>query len=153
MEGEQEPAEIGRIKRDLATRAADEEATGAWLERAMEAAWRVAETLADYPRIADLIGERHRIIANDWQAASLARLIARHLDRSVALLEHVDFSPAAARADLTADRCYPPLLYAAAELIDRAADLAAQSASLVHDNERRWRVFRERVRVITEGAA
>jgi hypothetical protein len=29
-------------------------------------------------------------------------------------------------------------------LVDRAVDLTTPSAALVHDNERRWRVFRER---------
>ncbi len=33
----------------------------------------------------------------------------------------------------------------ASELLDRASDLLAESATLVHDNERRWRVFGERV--------
>jgi hypothetical protein len=30
-------------------------------------------------------------------------------------------------------------------VISRAADLCSDSAGLVHDNERRWRVFRGRV--------
>jgi len=53
------------------------------------------------------------------------------------------------RADLAGQRSLPPYLYSASELLDRAADLAAESATLVHDNERRWRVFRERVESIT----
>jgi hypothetical protein len=32
-----------------------------------------------------------------------------------------------------------------AELIPHAADLCSDSAGLVHDNERRWRTFRQRV--------
>jgi hypothetical protein len=40
-------------------------------------------------------------------------------------------------------------LNSAAELIDRAADLAAQSTTLTHDNDRRWRVFRERLLALT----
>jgi hypothetical protein len=36
-------------------------------------------------------------------------------------------------------------LWSAAELLDHAADLFSDSAGLVHDNERRWRVFRARV--------
>jgi hypothetical protein len=32
-----------------------------------------------------------------------------------------------------------------AEMISRAADLCCESSRLVHDNERRWRVFRQRV--------
>jgi hypothetical protein len=49
------------------------------------------------------------------------------------------------RADLAEARSYPRYLFSASELVDRAADLASESAMLVHDNERRWRVFRERV--------
>jgi hypothetical protein len=30
-------------------------------------------------------------------------------------------------------------------LIYRASDLAAESAALVHGNERRWRVFKQRI--------
>jgi hypothetical protein len=33
-------------------------------------------------------------------------------------------------------------------IINRAADLCSDSAGLVNDNERRWRVFRERVATI-----
>jgi hypothetical protein len=37
------------------------------------------------------------------------------------------------------------VLYSTAELISHAADLCSDSAGLVHDNERRWRTFRQRV--------
>lgn len=101
MEGEGEPAEIGRIKRDLAAIADASADTGAWLAQAMEASWGVAESL-----IADLAGERRA----------------------------------------------PGYLFSASELIDRAADLGAESAALVHENERRWRVFRDRVEELTDQA-
>jgi hypothetical protein len=39
----------------------------------------------------------------------------------------------------------PRYLDSAAELIDRAADLLAEGSVLVHDSERRWRVFQARV--------
>jgi hypothetical protein len=39
----------------------------------------------------------------------------------------------------------PAYLHSAAELLDRAADLIVQSAVLVHENERRWRMWIERV--------
>jgi len=151
MEGEGEPAEIARIKRELAASAADDDASGAWLERAMEAAWGAAELLLDHPAVADLLGERHRIVANDWLAATQSRMAARHLQRSVAILERIDFSPAALRADLAGGRDNARYLYSATELIDRAADLAAESSTLVHENERRWRVFHQRVTAIAEG--
>jgi hypothetical protein len=66
------------------------------------------------------------------------------LDRAADILEHVDFTPAALRADLTG-RVWTGLLYSAAEIMSHAADLRSDSAGLVHDNERRWRAFRHRV--------
>lgn len=146
MEGEGEPTELKRIKRDLEKVAADLEETGAWLSAAMEQAWQVAGGLAAYPALADLLGERHRIIANDWQAAGLQALIGRLARRALDLVERIDFSPDALRADLAGERQNAAYLYSASELIDRAADLLAESATLVHENERRWRVFGRRVR-------
>jgi hypothetical protein len=72
-------------------------------------------------------------------------LAALVLERAGDLLERVDFAPAAVRADLAGARAFPRRLSSAAELIDHAADLLSDFAGLVHDNERRWRVFRVRV--------
>lgn len=145
LEGEGEPAEIAKLKRDLETLAADMETSGEWLGTAMEQAWQVAGALAEYPELADLLGERHRIISNDWQSADMQKLVARLLRRALELLERIVFSPAALRADLAGERNGASYLYSASELADRAADLITQSAVLVHDNERRWRVFRLRI--------
>jgi hypothetical protein len=145
MEGEQEPTEIKQLRRDLETLADDMEAGGEWLAAAMEKAWAVAGSLAAYPALADLLGERHRIIANDWQAASDQTLIARLVRRALEILDQIDFSPAVLREDLAGERVAPAYLYSASELLDRAADLTVESASRVHDNERRWRVFGERI--------
>lgn len=93
--------------------------------------------------------ERHRIIANDWQAAGLNSLVAQLLRRAGKLLEQVDFSPSALREDLSGSRTATAYLFSASELIDHAADLIADSAKLVHDNERRWRVFHDRVVALT----
>ena len=147
MEGAGEPAEITRIKSELRAIAASSEQSGSWLAAAMEASWGMAEALLSYPRLADLLGERHKIIGNDWQNA--AQLVVRHLRRAVAVMERVDFSPAALRKDLAGARSAPCYLYAAAELINHAADLAAASSVLTHENERRWRIFHERVEQIT----
>lgn len=149
MEGEGEPAEIGRIKSWLETIAASSEQTGSWLAAAMEASWAMAEALLTYPQLADLLGERHRIIGNNWQNACTAQLIARYLRRAVTVMERVDFSPAALRKDLAGARSAAGYLYAAAELINHAADLSAASSVLTHEDERRWRIFRERVEQIT----
>jgi hypothetical protein len=146
MEGEGEPAEITRIKRDLRAAAASHEEGGAWLTAAMEQAWTVAAQLTRYPQLADLLGERHRIITNDWQSAELQRLIGRLLARVADILDAVDFRPATLRQDLATPARY---LFSASELLGHAVDLTTQSAALVHDNERRWRVFRERAEAVS----
>lgn len=145
MEGEGEPAEITRMKTDLRTLAATYETTGAWLTDAMQAAWGVAEALLGYPALDDLLAERHRIISNDAQAAAVSTIAARSVARAVVILDRVEFTPAALRADLSGARRAPALLFSAAELLDHAADLIAQATTLTHENERRWRVFHERV--------
>ena len=145
MEGEGEPAEIARIRRDLRAAAASHEGGSAWLAAAMEQSWAVAAQLTRYPQFADLLGERHRVIANDWQSAQLQRLIGRLLARAADILDAIDFRPATLREDLRTPARY---LFSAAELINHAVDLTTQSATLVHDNERRWRVFRERAEAV-----
>jgi hypothetical protein len=147
MEGEGEPAELGRLKRDLGALADDYAATGEWLAEAMEAAWATAARLR-HPGLADLLGERHRIIANDWQAAGLSALVSRLVRRAGDILSFLDLTPGGIRADLAGPRMLPGSLHSAAELLSRAADLATESAGLVNDNERRWRVFRSRAAAI-----
>ena len=149
MEGGGEPAEITRIKSELETVAASGEQSGSWLAAAMEASWAMAEALLAYPELADLLAERHKIIGNNWQNASTAQLIARYLRRAVAVMERIDFSPTGLRNDLAGARSAPAYLYSAAEMINHAADLSAASSVLTHENERRWRIFHERVEQIT----
>ncbi|CAM5456680.1 hypothetical protein [Streptomyces avidinii] len=150
MEGEDEPVELQRLKRDVRELAEDSDQTGIWLAHAMEQAWEAKGPLAAYPALADLLGERHRIIANDWQSAGLLALVARLLRRSLDLLDRVAFF-AALRSDLRSERNAPAYLYSASELLDRAADLLAESATLVRDNERRWRVFGTRIHRLRSG--
>jgi hypothetical protein len=145
MEGEAEPAEISRIKRDIEDLASGVEEIGDWLEKAMAQSWQVAGALVDYPALAGVLGERHQIIVNDWQAAALQKMIGRVLRRSLDMLSGLDFAPTEVRADLSGPRNSVAYLLSASELIDRAADLLAQSATLVHENERRWRTFAARV--------
>ena len=145
MEGGGEPVEMTRLKRELSTAAEDATAAGAWLADAMQSSWAVAVAILDIDALADLAGERHRIIANNWQGASLMTLAGIVLARAVEVLERVEFTAGAVRADLAATRVFPARLFSAAEMIDHAADLFSDFAGLVHDNERRWRVFRARV--------
>jgi hypothetical protein len=153
MEGEGEPVEIQGIKRDL-RRVADELLSIAeWLASAMGASWDAAAALLDFAEFASLLGERHRIISNDLQAAHLSDGAGRILQRAVEILDRVDFRPAALRADLSGAAISPQLLYSAAELAARAADMLSESAGFVHDNERRWRTFRARVTEVMSSAA
>ena len=145
MEGEGEPGEIKHLKRDVRIFAEDAGGAGDWLVTAMQSSWDIAPMLFDIDDLADLLGERHRIIANNWQGASMLTLTGRILIRAVELLDHVEFTPAALRADLTKPHVSAGHLYSAAEMLDHAADLLSDYAGIVHDNERRWRVFRARV--------
>jgi hypothetical protein len=145
MEGEQRPVEVTALIAELRVVGEGQGRAGDWLTSAMEASWAMAETLLEIPELADLLGERHRIIANDWQAAELSRLTGRVLERAAEVLERVDYAPEALRVDLDGPRRTPGRLYSAAEMIAHAADLCCASSGLVHDNERRWRVFRARV--------
>jgi len=149
MEGEGEPQEITKMENDIRVISNDYAKTGEWLAKAMEVSWDVAKQLTGNPLLADLLGERHRIIINDWQAAYLSSLISELCGRASDILNQIDFAPEKIRNDLRNVRSYPGYLYSAKELLDRAADLASESATLVHDNERRWRVFRERLEQIT----
>jgi len=145
MEGEGEPAEIAQMKRAIEQKATDSEQTGEWLGKAMEQSWGIAGSLVQFDDLIDLLGERHRIIAADWQAASMSVQISRYLRRALETLQQVDFTPAAIREDMAGDRRSAAYLYTACELLDAAADLYTRSSTLVHENERRWRVFAERV--------
>lgn len=127
--------------------------TVTWLAQAMHASWDIAAALVDIPGLEDVLGDRHRIIANDWLAANTSALIARQLGRAADILDKVDFTPAALRADIAGPRRSAALLHSAAEIINRAADLCSDSAGLVNDNERPWRLFRERVATIVGPAA
>ena len=145
MEGEGEPAEIAHLKRDLRSVAEDSIAAGEWLTAAMESSWAVAAVLLDIEDLADLLGERHRIITNNWQGASMVCVAGQILVRAAEVLDRIDFAPAALRSDLAQRRTSAARTHSAAEMIDHAADLLSDFAGVVHDNERRWRVFRSRI--------
>jgi len=152
MEGEGEPAEIAEMKGEIERMAGGSERTGEWLSQAMEQSWGIAGALVQFDDLVDLLGERHRIIGNDWQAAGMNALCGRFLRRSLDVLAQVDFSPPALRDDLAGPRRNSAYLLTASELLDAASDLFTRSATLVHENERRWRIFGQRVRELRDAA-
>ena len=87
MEGQGEPGEIKHLKRDLRTFSEDAAGAGDWLATAMQSSWDIAPLLFDIDDLADLLGERHRIIANNWQGASMMTLTGRILSRAAELLD------------------------------------------------------------------
>lgn len=145
MEGGGEPAEITRLKDDLRTRADSNEQSGSWLYAAMSVSWQSAGSLVHVPALGDLLGERHRIIVNNWLAADMARLTASLLGRAADILDALELTPQGVRADLSGARTIPGFLYSAATLLDRAADLAVTSTTLTRDSEPAWRAWQARV--------
>ena len=115
MEGEGEPAELAHLIRDLRTSAEDFSGTGDWLANAMQASWDIAAVLVDIPGLEDLLGDRHRIIANDWLASNMSNLIARLL---------VAPPTSSTRSTSRLQRCVPISLAApsAARALRRRAD-------------------------------
>ena len=103
----------------------------------------MAAARLQFDGLAYVMGERHRIISNDWLAAHMQSLIGTLLARSADMLEHGRPHPGLPlRADLAGPRLAPRRLYAAAEVLSRAADLCCESAERCTNNERRWRVTR-----------
>jgi hypothetical protein len=145
LEGEGRPTEITAMIGELRADAEGFTTGGQWLATAMQASWRGAAAVLDVDGLADVLGERHRIISNDWLAAHMQSVLGQLLARAADMLEHIDLTPAALRADLAGARVTPRRMHSVAEMISRAADLCCESSRLVHDNERRWRVFRQRV--------
>jgi len=145
LEGEGEPAELRRIKALLHERSVQCQDVGSWLAEAMTESWQAASALLPVRPLADLLGDRHRIIANNSLAASMSRLAGQCLGRAAELLEAVELTPAAIRADLAGPRWYPGYLYSAAVLLDRSVDLALTSTTLTRDSEPSWRAWLNRV--------
>jgi hypothetical protein len=150
MERQGQPPEIAHLISDLRTFAETQRATGDWMAQTMQSSWESAAALIPLGGLADMLAERHRIIASDWQAASMIALSSRILARAADVLEQVDFAPSALRADLAGGAICIARLYSAAELIAHAADLCTASAGLVHGEERRWRTFRQRITEIVD---
>jgi hypothetical protein len=153
MEGMGEPAELVRLRADLRTRGAGAEQTGAWLRNAMASSWKSAGALLGMRPLADVLGDRHRIIANNRLAAEMSCLVAALLLRAAEILETVDLSPNGLRADLSTDRSVPGYLYSAAALLDRAIDLSAISTALSRDSEPAWRAWSQRAEEIHQSSA
>src|SRR5512132_3875467 len=75
MEGEGRPAEITAMIGELRADARSFAEAGEWLANAMQSSWQMAASMLQFDGLADVMGERHRIISNDWLAAHMQSLI------------------------------------------------------------------------------
>jgi hypothetical protein len=150
LEGGGRPAELTAMITDLRASADGFTRGGEWLVTAMQTSWDVAQSLLRYDGLAEVMGERHRIITNDWLSGHMQTLVGSLLSRAADMLDQVGLTPAELRADLAGERVAARRLHATAELISRAADLCCESAQLVHDNERRWRLTQRRIEQLLE---
>ena len=146
MEGEGEPAEITRIKRDVRT---------------------IGDEVVGHGSVVDQPRCRHRgtwplpsATSPRWPACSVTDIASSPTTGKPRRSAHWRAGSCTARwscskgsssrrrpcdATSSQDRVAPRLLHSASELIAHAADLLSDSAGLVHDNEPRWRRFRARV--------
>jgi hypothetical protein len=145
LESGERPPELTTLRADLLHLAGEAHSTGDYLGHAMDASWQMAAGLLAVPELDELLAERHAIIARDAHAATLLTWQARRLQRAVEILDRIDFRAEPLRADLAGPRRAPALLFAAAELIDAAAQACLDAAGLVRQNERPWRRFHDLV--------
>lgn len=138
-------AEIQRIK--LGTRALveDFQKVGEWLARAAGSTWDAAKTVRRTMALASTLDEDHRVVAKDWLAADMNRLIAWLLRQAIALLDRLELTSEAIEADLLGARCYGNILRSAAGMLDHAAILANESELFVVEIDQRWRAFRDHI--------
>src|SRR3954465_325100 len=69
LEGQGEPAGLAALRREVRTFSEELVATGGWMAKARASSWTAAGAILDISALDDLLGERHRSIANDWQGA------------------------------------------------------------------------------------
>ena len=141
------PAELQAHKLALRALADDFEKISVWLARAAESSWDAAKALRQRLGLAGVLGEDQRMIAKDWLAADMNALIATLLRRAVGVLDRVDLTPNAAKADAAGQGSHVPFVRLAAEILQRAAALATQAALFVEEFDKRWHLFRQQVAV------
>ena len=84
---------------------------------------------AKFDRLADVMGERHRIIGNDWLAAHMQSLIGHPAGPLADMLSTSTSPRPPLHADLAGPRLAPRRLYAAAEVLSALRTCAANPPS------------------------
>lgn len=94
-------------------------------------------------------GEQHQPGASSDGLLAVAANLSRYHREHEKYYSEVPLADAALRDDLASARTAPAYLYSAAELISHAAGLSAANSVITHDNERRWRIFHQRIEQIS----
>ncbi len=141
LDGGRRPAEIARLIGDLRVLADDALAVGARLATG-QVVQDTAVARVTVEARTEATGRQHDVIGDDGRAAEVATLAGRLLLRAAELLERVELTPAALRADLAGPGVSAARLSAAAQIIRRATDLSRHVAGIEGDHERRPHVSR-----------
>lgn len=139
MEGEQEPAEIRRIKANLAYLAQEWTRSGAWLAEKMQTAWARESILLRDDAI-HAAEPRFATIATNWRGARHAELSGKCLGLALEILSALDLSPAGVRARR---RESGRRLLDAAWVMDQAVQVTGRRACDLGENEMRWTRYLE----------
>ena len=137
--------EIEQVAHDTRALAQDFQKIGEWLASTAGSAWEATQSARRALGLASTLGDNHRLIGKDRLAADMNALIAWLLRQALKLLDRMDLTPEAIAADLVGIRSYGDLLQSAAEMLDRAAELANEAELFVDDFDQRWRGFRDRI--------
>lgn len=137
MEGEGEPSEIRAMKGKLQGLARAWTDMGGWLAGKMEAAWQ-REQVVFGASLGDVAQARFSITVTNWRGAREMQLAGRLLKRVLDVLQTIDFSPAALRANLP--EAGQRLLESSWEL-SMAAQVMARSAADLAENDRNWTAY------------
>ncbi len=143
------PAEIQTHKLALRALAEDLARVSGWLAQTCGSGWDAAKAARQKLGLAGALGDDQRVIAKDWVAADMNALVGGLLRRAVTVLDRIDLTPAAIRSDVAGPRTYTLVAQLAAEMLERAAALAAQSAEFVQDFDKRWHLLRQQISTAT----
>lgn len=138
-------AEIQQLQLCTGALVEDFQKISEWLAKAAGSTWDAAKTVRRELGLAPAIGEDHRVVVKDWLAADMNALIAALLRQALELIDRIELTPEALATDLAGRRSYGDLLQTAAEMLERAAALANESACFVENLDTRWRKFRAQI--------
>jgi hypothetical protein len=138
MEGEGEPAEIRTLRTKLRGTSLGFRSAGQWLADKMAAAWERERVLFSADLI-DAAWPRFQTIVTNWSGARRTAVAGRLLELAEEFLATIEFTPAAVRRHRAASG---QALRTAGWVLDLAAQLLAETAADLANNDPRWTEYR-----------